>query len=130
MAAGIETLKLLSDGNKYGQLEETAAELAEGLERTIGRTGVAARVARIGSLFTVFFSSDEVADYDAALRADTAKYRQFFWSMLEAGVYLPPSQFEACFLSLAHTKEDVEATLKAAEAAFGKLAPASHSGPR
>jgi glutamate-1-semialdehyde 2,1-aminomutase len=72
-------------------------------------------------MFTVVFSAEAVTDYETAMRADTGRYRRYFWSMLEGGIYLPPSQFETCFLSLAHTEEDVEATLDVARKALAAL---------
>ena len=122
MSAGIETLKVLGEGNPYGWLQKRTDALTGGLSHLIGRSGVPAFVSGIGSLFTIFFSREEVSDYDSALRSDTQKYGKFFWSMLESGVYLPPSQFEACFVSLAHTEQDVERTLQATEKALAALA--------
>ena len=122
MSAGIETLKVLGEGDPYGWLQKRTEALTAGLSHLIGRSGVPAFVSRIGSLFTVFFSREEVSDYDSALRSDTKKYGKFFWSMLELGVYMPPSQFEACFVSLAHTEPDVERTLQATEKALASLA--------
>ena len=122
MSAGIETLKVLGEGDPYGWLQKRTEALTAGLSHLIGRSGVPAFVSGIGSLFTVFFSREEVSDYDSALRSDTKKYGKFFWSMLELGVYMPPSQFEACFVSLAHTEPDVERTLQATEKALAALA--------
>jgi len=122
MSAGIETLKVLGEGDPYGWLQKRTEALTAGLSHLIGRSGVPAFVSGIGSLFTVFFSREEVSDYDSALRSDTKKYGKFFWSMLELGVYMPPSQFEACFVSLAHTEPDVERTLQATEKALASLA--------
>ncbi|MDO8473800.1 MAG: glutamate-1-semialdehyde 2,1-aminomutase [Dehalococcoidia bacterium] len=121
MTAGIETLKLLGEGNPYSRLQRRSDELTVGLSHLIGRAGVPAFVSGLGSLFTVFFSREDVYDYDSALRSETHRYRKFFWSMLEAGVYMPPSQFEACFVSLAHSAEDVALTLEAAEKALSSL---------
>jgi glutamate-1-semialdehyde 2,1-aminomutase len=72
-------------------------------------------------MLTMFFTGEEVKDYDSALKADTKMYAAFFREMLKRGVYLPPSQFESVFLSAAHTEEDVEKTLEAAESAAGTL---------
>jgi glutamate-1-semialdehyde 2,1-aminomutase len=79
-------------------------------------------VARVGSLLTLFFTEQPVTDYDSARTADTARYARFFHAMLERGVYLPPSQFELWFVSLAHHEADVEATLAAARAALAEVA--------
>ncbi|MBI2957754.1 MAG: glutamate-1-semialdehyde 2,1-aminomutase [Chloroflexi bacterium] len=118
MTAGIETLKVLREGDPYGRLQKMTDVLTVGLSHLIGTLGVPAVVSSLGSLFTVFFSPEAATDYDSALMADTDKYRKFFRAMLEAGVYVPPSQFEACFVSLAHTEEDVDRTLEAAQRAF------------
>jgi len=72
-------------------------------------------------MFTLFFTGDEVHDYSSAKRADTGKYAKYFQGMLQAGVWLPPSQFEACFVSLAHTATDIEKTLDAAASVFDSL---------
>ncbi len=118
MTAGIETLKVLAEGNPYMAIQKRTDTITEGLSQIIRRSGVPALVSSLGSLFTVFFSRANVVDYDSALRCDTQRYQRFFWSMLDSGVYFPPSQFEACFVSLAHTEQDVQQTLEAAERAL------------
>jgi glutamate-1-semialdehyde 2,1-aminomutase len=122
MAAGIVTLRMLSDEAVYRALDELAAKLAGGLLGLARRAELDVQLNRAGSLFTLFFADAPVTDYASARRADVDRYARFFRAMLERGVYLPPSQFEACFLSLAHMQRDVDATLEAAEAAFGELA--------
>jgi glutamate-1-semialdehyde 2,1-aminomutase len=79
------------------------------------------RLNRIGSMFTLFFTDAPVTDYTSAKRADADRYARFFRALLDRGVYFPPSQFEACMLSLAHLDRDISATLEAAEVAFGEL---------
>jgi len=82
------------------------------------KSGVAVRINRVGSMLTVFFSDAPVTDYASARRADTGRYARFFHALLDAGVYFPPSQFEAAFVSTAHTDADIDATLAAVEEAL------------
>lgn len=115
MMAGYTTLKILYEKRKtlYKQLENKARTLAESFRDIANRNGVKIQVNQIGSMLTVFFNADEVYDYESALRSDVKKFAMFFNLMLEKGIYLPPSQFEAMFLSTAHTDEDIEKTIKA-----------------
>ncbi|HUP21156.1 MAG TPA: glutamate-1-semialdehyde 2,1-aminomutase [Gemmatimonadota bacterium] len=115
MAAGAAALEGLAEPGTYEALEATSARLAEGLSEAAGE-GVS--VARVGPLLTVFFAPAPPADYAAARAADTAAYARFFHAMLERGVALPPSQFEAWFPTLAHDGAAVDATLAAAREAF------------
>ncbi|MBM2831729.1 MAG: glutamate-1-semialdehyde-2,1-aminomutase [Dehalococcoidia bacterium] len=115
MTAGIQTLKMLEEPMPYQALEERGALLAEGLSRAARKAKVPLQVSRVGSLLTPFFSEQPVTDYASARRADTRRYAAFFQGMLSKGIYLPPSQFEAFFISLAHRDEDIERTVKAAE---------------
>jgi glutamate-1-semialdehyde 2,1-aminomutase len=117
MTAGLWSLKRLSKG-LYRLLSELGAELADGLGDAARRAGVALQVNGLGSALTPFFTSEPVTNYQTALRADAAKYGTFFKGMIARGVYPPPSQFEAWFLSGAHTKRDVEKTIKAAREAM------------
>jgi glutamate-1-semialdehyde 2,1-aminomutase len=121
MRAGIETLRLLREPGAHARLEETSAALEEGLLDAARSAGVAARVNRVGSMMTVFFTAGEVVDFASAARCDTARYAAFFTAMLERGVYLPPSQFEAFFVSLAHGPAEVRMTVAAAREAFASL---------
>jgi glutamate-1-semialdehyde 2,1-aminomutase len=118
MAAGIEALSILREAGTYKKLDDRATMLAQGLERTAAKAGVKLSVTRVGSILTPFFNLSDVTDYTSALSSDTALYARFFNHMLEQGIYLPPSQFEAVFLSLAHTEEDIEKTLTAASIAI------------
>jgi len=122
MTAGIETLKLLQRPDVYAKLETLAAQLAQGLIEAAERAKVAIRLNRVGSMLTPFFTAQEVYNYASAKAADANAYARFFWGMLEGGVYLPPSQFEAWFVSLAHTSEEIQRTLEVAEAVFQGLA--------
>ncbi len=114
MSAGIAQLRALKGSDVYDRLESSGAALEAGLSRTLADTGAAARIARVGSMWTLFFTRDPVVDLDSAKLADTAAYARFFHAMLERGIYLPPSQFEAAFISLAHSKADIEQTITAA----------------
>jgi glutamate-1-semialdehyde 2,1-aminomutase len=119
-AAGLATLALL-DAPAYERLERTAAALAAGLRGVAAQTGVPVQVCHTTGLLTVFFSEEPVRDYDDAKSCDTERYAAFCRAMLDRGIYLPPSQFEAWFPSLAHTDAHVERTLDAAREAFALL---------
>ncbi len=123
MTAGIETLKILSVPNTYSLLEENSSQLAAGLEHAAARAGAPVFISRVGSILTVFFTKEEVVNYESALFSDVNLYAHFFHGMLAEGIYLPPSQFEAAFVSLAHSEEDIKATVEVAEQTFlfGKL---------
>ena len=120
MAAGLATLRLLTEPGVYDHLERLSARLVDGMGEAAREAGVAYSANRVGSMFTGFFTSDPVTDYASARRSSTRRYARFFHAMLERGVYLAPSQFEAGFMSLAHAEADVEATLKAAAASFAE----------
>ncbi len=117
MAAGIATLGSLND-DRYVALEESAAALAAGLASAAEDTGREVAVARVGSLLTVFFRSTAPVDAADALASDRAAYARYFAGMLDQGILLPPSQFEAWFVSMAHGPAEIEATLDAARTAF------------
>jgi glutamate-1-semialdehyde 2,1-aminomutase len=118
MRAGIETLDLLAEPGAYERLEVISARLAVGLENAAQDAGVAATVNRVGSMLTAFFTSGPVTDLASATRSDTKRYAAFFHAMLDRGVYLAPSQYEAAFVSTAHTETDVDETLDAAREAL------------
>jgi glutamate-1-semialdehyde 2,1-aminomutase len=119
-AAGLATLGLLDD-DAYARLDRTTERLAEGLERAARDAGVAATVPRTTGLLTVFLSADPVRDLDGARACDAAAHGALCRALLDRGVYPPPSQFEAWFVSLAHTDEHVERTIEAAREAFAAL---------
>jgi glutamate-1-semialdehyde 2,1-aminomutase len=121
MTAGIETLKQLKKKGTYEKLIGTADTLTEGIEEIASRLGVPCQVARAGSMFTVFFSDRPVKDYKDAKGCDLERFSKYFLRMLKNGVYLPPSQFEAAFVSLAHTKADIAKTLEAVDKCFKGL---------
>jgi len=121
MAAGIATIAYLQEhaGTVYPRLEATAKAVAEGVASEAEKAGVPLTLNRVGAMWTWFFTADEVSDYDDALKSDTAAFGRFHRAMLEQGVWLPPSQFEAAFLSTAHGDGEVEKTIEAAKLAFG-----------
>jgi glutamate-1-semialdehyde 2,1-aminomutase len=114
VTAGIETLRVLEDKGNYERLEILGARLEAGLRNALARSGRLGCVNRAGSLLTLFFGVTHVGNADEARRSDTAVFAKFFGAMLERGIYLPPSQFEAMFISLAHMEADIDATLTAA----------------
>jgi glutamate-1-semialdehyde 2,1-aminomutase len=118
VAAGIATLKALKKKGTYQKLERLTAELISGLRKAAEHAGVPVQINTIGSMFTVFFAPARVQDFQSAKTSDTALYAKFFHAMLGNGVYFPPSQFETCFVSLAHSKNDVHETIQAAHEAF------------
>lgn len=120
MRAGIETLKRLSAPGFYESLDRKGAQMATGITQALAESGVAGQVARIGSLLTTFFTSDPICNYDDARKSDTRKFAAFFRAMLERGVLLAPSQFEAAFVSAAHTDEDIVLTGSACREALAE----------
>jgi glutamate-1-semialdehyde 2,1-aminomutase len=121
MAAGAKTLEILSRPGVYERLETTTAKLKAGLKVGATKAGKDLTVNRAGSMFTPFFTSLPVVDYASAKKSDAAAFGRFFHSMLDHGVYLPPSQFEAAFVSTAHTDADIQQTIDAAGRAFAEM---------
>jgi glutamate-1-semialdehyde 2,1-aminomutase len=113
-AAGIATLNLLKRSNPYKELDGRTAQLCGGISEAFGEKGVEHTINRMGSMFTVFFNSKTVTDSASAAASDISEYAKYFNQMLRAGIYLPPSQFEACFLSTRHTDQDMDRTISAA----------------
>ena len=122
MRAGVETLRKLAAPGFYGDLERKSARLAEGLERALAGAKVPGRVERVGSLLTLFFAAEPVRNYDDARRSDTRRFAAFFHQMLQRGIFLPPSQFEALFVSAAHTDEDIARTVAACRESLAAIA--------
>jgi glutamate-1-semialdehyde 2,1-aminomutase len=118
MAAGLATLQELRDDPPYERLEMLSSRLAEGLDRAATDAKIPHVIQRAGSMLTLFFHDGPVQNYDDALRSDTRLFARFFWEMLARGVYLPCSQFEAAFVSAAHTEADIYQTIEAAREAL------------
>ncbi|MBV9868508.1 MAG: glutamate-1-semialdehyde 2,1-aminomutase [Abitibacteriaceae bacterium] len=120
MTAGLTTIKALDDA-AYTQLEARGAQLEQGLRAALEARGIATQLHRVGSMWTLFFSTQPVTDYATAKQSDTAAFATFFHAMLKRGVYLPPSQFEAAFISLAHSEANIEKTIEAAREALKEV---------
>ena len=123
MAAGIATLRQLKANRQqfYTQLDDMAGKLVAGITAAAKEAGVAMTANRVGSMFTFFFTDKQVTDWESAATCDTAKFGRFHGALLDAGVWLPPSQFEAAFLSIAHTQGDIDDTIAAAREALALL---------
>jgi len=121
VAAGLKTLEILRRPGTYERLEVISKELALGLASAAAKAGVPLTVNRVGSMSTCFFTREPVTDYASAKKSDTGKFALFFRSLLERGVYFPPSQFEAAFVSTAHSEADVTLTLEAAAKSFDEI---------
>ena len=122
MAAGFTMLNILHTNKMiYKQLEQRSAQLEEGLQENLQKLGLGYTLNRVGSMFTLFFTSKIVTDYDSAKTSDTTKFSAYFNAMLEQGIYLPPSQFESVFISTAHTERIIKKTIKASYKALQKI---------
>lgn len=121
VSAGIATLKQLRARRVYKKLEERSAALARGIGDAAKKAGIPLTQTRVGSMLTAFFTPGPVVDWNTAKQSDTKRYGRFFHRMLEQGIYLAPSQFEAAFLSTAHSVQDIEKTIKATHIAFKSL---------
>ena len=113
MAAGIEMLNLLSEDGVYDDLESKSTTLCDGFRANANKLGVKACFTRVGSMFSLFFTDQEVVDYETVTTCDTDLFRRYFNAMLDEGIYIAPSQFEAGFMSAVHTQEDIQTTLEA-----------------
>jgi glutamate-1-semialdehyde 2,1-aminomutase len=113
VAAGIATLKQLKTKNPYPALAKATEQLCDCFTEILKERNLAHTINRIGSMFTLFFNPGPVTDYASAAQSDTRLYARYFTAMLKAGVYLPPSQFEACFLSTKHNQKELEKTIAA-----------------
>lgn len=121
VTAGITTLKCLAAPGVYAQLESSAAALADGLAEATQHRGIDAWHSRVGSMLMLYFTPEKVTDADGARTADIERYRQYFWGLMERGVYVAPSQFEAGFVSLVHSEEDIYKTVRAATQVLANL---------
>ena len=115
VTAGIETLKIMNNPGSYERLNEMGGRLVDGLRKAIQDTQIQACVNQLGSMITVFFGVDQVRDYDTAVNCDTKMFARYFHGMIERGIYLPPSQFEAAFVSLSHGESEIDETIFAAK---------------
>jgi glutamate-1-semialdehyde 2,1-aminomutase len=121
VSAGIATLDALESAAPYERLEALSSRLEKGLKSALQSKGTRGCVNRVGSLLTLFFGLDRVGNAEEARRADTALFARFFRAMLERGIYLPPSQFEAMFISTAHSEDDIDATIAAAHQSLATI---------
>jgi len=121
VAAGIACLRELARPGAYERLEATSAALCQGISAAAREASVPLTLNRVGSMWTAFFTADPVYDYVSAKRADTQRFGRFFHALLDRGVYLPPSQFEAAFVSLAHGEAEVRHTLEAVRQALASV---------
>ncbi|MBI4304102.1 MAG: glutamate-1-semialdehyde 2,1-aminomutase [Chloroflexi bacterium] len=121
MTAGIETLRVLSQPGTYEQLEAGSSLLEKGIAKAASNTGISLYLARVASLLTAFFTTNPVIDYETAKQCDTSLFARFFQHLLAEGVYWPPSQFEAAFISLAHSEKDIQTTVNVIGKAFSRL---------
>lgn len=117
-AAGIATLKQLRDEPPYELLERLGAQLEAGLAAAARELGLEHTINRAGSMLTLFFNAQQVVDWDSASKSDTKRYSRYFWGLIERGVYMPCSQYEALFISAAHSEQDIAATVEAARGAI------------
>jgi glutamate-1-semialdehyde 2,1-aminomutase len=121
MVAGLTTLKILQEQNPYPELERKSAYIAEETTKNLEASGIHATQTRVGSMLCLFFTSKPVTNYDTAVKSDTKLFGRYFRSMLEQGIYLAPSQFEAMFVSAAHFDADIDRTLGAQRQAFASI---------
>lgn len=122
MAAGIATMRELEKPNTYDALNRAARTLADGVAAAASKHGITVRTAAVGGMWGFFFSADPVTDYVTAKRSDAARFARFFHACLDVGIYLPPSQFESCFVSTAHTDRVVQKALDGFDTAFRSVA--------
>ncbi len=121
MASGLATLKILRDTNPYPQLNTVTSRLCDGLRSACQSAGVPHWVAQVGSMFTLFFTSTQVTNFPTAVTSDTQRFAKYFWGMINRGVYLPCSQYEANFVSAAHSDADIEHVIQSARDVLGTL---------
>jgi glutamate-1-semialdehyde 2,1-aminomutase len=121
MTAGMVTLELLRSKKVYQDLEKKTSYLTEAISEKAEENGIPITINRGTGMFTLFFTAGPVRDYRTAKTSDTKRFAQFFIEMMEQGIYLPPSQFEAWFISLAHTQKDLDQTIEACDTAFKKM---------
>lgn len=118
LAAGLAQLETLDEANAWERLEQSGRHLERGIEEILTEMGLELTLNRVGSMLTLFFTDRAVTDFESATRSDTKRHGRFFRAMLERGIHLPPSQYEALFVSLAHEQDDLDRTLEAAREAL------------
>jgi glutamate-1-semialdehyde 2,1-aminomutase len=118
-ARGIATLRVLKQENPYPRLESLSDQLANGLDEAAA--GIPHTISRVGSMMTLFFNPDPVRDWNAASKCDTGLFAKYFWGLIERGVYMPCSQYEAVFVSAAHTEQDIQHTIAAARETLAEV---------
>ncbi len=122
-AAGIATLKILRDQSPYAHLEQLSSRLEQGLAGAAKDAGICYHTARVGSMMTLFFTSRPVTDWESASQANTKQFASWFWELIARGIYMPCSQYEALFVSAAHSDADIDATIAAAREIMPRLTP-------
>ena len=122
MTAGFETLRLVTQPGRWEAVARYTSDLAEGLAAAAHDEGIAVQINRVGTMFSLFFADRPISDWDSAAACDTRRFASYFSALLDEGVYIAPSQFEAGFTSIAHGKEELETTLSAAARAFHSMA--------
>jgi len=122
MACGLATLKQLRDENPYAKLEVLTMHLCDALSRAAQAAGIEHSIGQVGSMFTLFFNPERVVSFTQSEKNDTDRFAKYFWGMMDRGVYLPCSQFEANFVSTAHSDEDIKKTIDAATEVLSSLA--------
>ncbi len=120
MTAGLEMLKALKSGEVYGRLEEKASRLEAGFLKNIADAGLGYTINRVGSMMTLFCTRETVTNFEAACATDLGAFSRYFWGMLDEGIYIAPSQFEAVFVSDAHSNDDIDKTIEANASALEK----------
>jgi glutamate-1-semialdehyde 2,1-aminomutase len=121
VTAGIEMLNLLSQPGVYEDLEEKSQRLCSGFKENVKKLGVTATFTRVGSIFSMFFTDQEIINFDSVKTSDTEFFKRYFNAMLEEGIYIAPSQFEAGFMSAVHTNDDIDQTIDAQSRALQKV---------
>jgi glutamate-1-semialdehyde 2,1-aminomutase len=121
-ASGIATLTTLRDENPYPRLEETTTRLCNAIDAAATAAGIEHSIGQVGSMFTLFFNPERVVSFEQSGKSDTDRFAKYFWGMIDRGVYLPCSQFEANFVSAAHSDEDIDQTIAAASEILSGLA--------
>ena len=121
MASGLATLTQLRDSNPYPLLEELTARLEAGFLQAAQEAGVPVQTNRVGSMLTLFFGPESVTDWDSASACDTDRFARYFWGMIDRGIYMPCSQFEALFVSASHSEELIDQTIEAAAKVLGGM---------